>query len=879
MGLFRIKIHRLRSWNILVLTLISILFSNLGYGKEKPSIHQEQAWKMEFKLLESQIQLLNPDYSAYKRLKSETFHEAALIFQTDKTPVDVILRRTQALLDHLQTFEVDLGYEEEVLKSITSQNRKNLTETQQYQLFQKVAKLRRAIAFKNPLLDFESIVFLKHNKMVRGERHMIDQYLGFNQEKYGGVYILKNPFSDNPEVTSVLANKKVINGRLQGTTLENKGSFISLDLSYDGKSILFAFTEAEHKVPTKADWSKQVVWEFTEKHFGKLTKQYHWRPESTFHIFEADLESGIIKQLTDGDFNDYDPVYLPSGRIAFISDRVEMNCRCGGRWAPSATLHSMEADGSDIIKLSYHETNEWHPSVNNDGMLVYTRWDYVDRDSDVAHHLWQCFPDGRNPRSSHGNYPDKRENRPWIELGIRAIPGSQKYIAVSAPHHGENYGSVIHIDTRIPDDRAMSQVKRLTPDILLPEAEMSPGIPYPKGKHQVKSEVVGQPWPLDEYFYLAVYADLDLFRQYQNTLGVEANLEKRNMSYIPTGDEKYGIYLMDVFGNRIFLYRDENISCLDPIPFRSRTTPPVIPTQTKQTLADRNGEPVPAYGTVAVMNSYLTDMNWPENTKIKELRIVNIFGKSNAVQDKPDIGVADQSLARGVIGTVPVEEDGSAYFKVPAEMSFYLQALDEEGKMVQNMRSATYVHPGELLSCIGCHEDKQSTPEAANRFPAALQRPPSEPERGPEGSYPILFPNLVQPVLDNKCVDCHKNENAIGLSGKIFDIETGRSQAFESLKDYAWGMAGGNGAINKNGRSYSIPGQDGARVSKLYKILKEGHHEVVLTPDEWDRIITWLDCNSNYYGAYQNPELQTTGIVVEPLRGVPPGIPFDELKR
>jgi hypothetical protein len=272
-------------------------------------------------------------------------------------------------------------------------------------------------------------------------------------------------------------------------------------------------------------------------------------------------------------------------------------------------------------------------------------------------------------------------------------------------------------------------------------------------------------------------------------------------------------------------------------------------------------------------------MDWPEGAKIKELRIVNIFGKSNAVQDKPDIGVADQSLARGVIGTVPVEEDGSAYFKVPAEMSFYIQALDEEGKMIQNMRSATYLHPGENLSCIGCHESKQSTPTAANRFPSAMKRPPSEPTRGPEGSYPILFPNLVQPVLDSKCVDCHVKEKAIGLAGDIFDKETGRSQAFESLKDYAWGMAGGNGAINKNGRSYSIPGKDGARVSKLYQILKKGHHDVELTKDEWNRIITWLDCNSNYFGAYQNPELQTRGIVVPPLRGLPPGVPFEKLQR
>lgn len=843
-----------------------------------PTIHYEDAWKMEFQLLQEQIRIMNPDYPAYEKLKRESLHEEALILKSDKTPVDIILRRTGALLNHLINGGVDLHSEEILLKKLIVGHRPDPNVQGQFDYFKKVAALRRKVAFKNPLLDFDNIIFLKHNKMARGEHHMVDQYLGFNNEKSGGVYILQNPFSDHALVQSVLSGKHVSSGRLKGRTLEGNGSFISLDLSYDGKTILYSFTEAEHEIPKKADWSRQMIWEFTENELYDRTLWYHWRPESTFHIFKTNLETGVTDQLSDGDFNNYDPVFLPGGRIAFISDRVEMNCRCGNRWAPSAILHSMEPDGSDVIQLSYHETNEWHPSVNNDGMLAYTRWDYVDRDSDIAHHLWTCFPDGRDPRSAHGNYPDKREARPWIELGIRSIPNSQKYMAVAAPHHGENYGSVIQIDTRIPDDRAMSQIRRLTPDIWFPESELSPGIPHTKGKHKPKAEVMGQPWPLSENFYLAVFADHDLFNQYQKEF-LKRKGNKKYLPDIPEGDQKYGLYLIDSFGNRIFLYRDSTISCLDPIPLRPRKSPPIIPSQTRQTHVDRDGEPAPAFGTVAVMNTNISDMEWPEGTKIKQLRIVNIFGKSNANADEPAIGLANQSLARGVIGTVPVEEDGSAHFRVPAGMSFYMQALDEEGKMVQNMRSATYVHPGERLTCIGCHESKLSAPDPSRAFPTALRREPSEPERGPTGSYPIQFPILVQPVLDNKCVDCHVKEKALGLAGDIFDETTGRSQAFETLKDFAWGMAGGNGSIVKNGRSYSVPGQDGARVSKLYKILKEGHYEVELTAEEWERIFTWIDCNSNYYGAYQNKEAQSKGIVVKPLRGLPPGVSFEELRR
>ena len=104
-------------------------------------------------------------------------------------------------------------------------------------------------------------------------------------------------------------------------------------------------------------------------------------------------------------------------------------------------------------------------------MLVYTRWDYVDRDTNIAHHIWTCFPDGRDPRSFHGNYPERRESRPWMEMDIRAIPGSHKFVATAGAHHGHAFGSLVLIDPRRADDGAMSQLERLTPEVPFPEAE------------------------------------------------------------------------------------------------------------------------------------------------------------------------------------------------------------------------------------------------------------------------------------------------------------------------------------------------------------------------------------------------------------------------
>ena len=208
-------------------------------------------------------------------------------------------------------------------------------------------------------------------------------------------------------------------GRLNG------GAFLSPELSFDGQTIYFAYSECQ------------------------ATATYQWgEHDQLSHLSMQRRRFGICVQLTEGPADDFDPCVLPNGRIVFVSERRGGYLRCG-RHCPVYTLHSMEADGSDVICISFHETHEWNPSVNNDGMLVYTRWDYVDRDTNIAHHLWTCYPDGRDPRSFHGNYPRRRESRPWMEMNIRAIPGSNKYVFSAGAHHGHEFGSLCLLDPTV----------------------------------------------------------------------------------------------------------------------------------------------------------------------------------------------------------------------------------------------------------------------------------------------------------------------------------------------------------------------------------------------------------------------------------------------
>jgi len=662
-------------------------------------------------------------------------------------------------------------------------------------------QLKRRIAFCNPLLaSIHKLLFIKRHD-AGGPYHMCDQYYGCNALPGGGLFVLHDPFGPDPELVNLLESSVVEKGRLKGQKLEG-GSFLSPEVSFDGRTILFAWTQCKAK------------------------KTYTWGPEISYHIFKVNSDGTGLVQLTDGPADDFDPCFLPNGRVAFISLRRGGYLRCG-RHCPVYTMFSMEPDGSDIVCLSFHETHEWHPSVTNDGMIVYTRWDYVDRDTNIAHHIWTSYPDGRDPRSYHGNYPIRRESRPWMEMSIRAIPGSHRFVATAASHHGHAFGSLVLIDHRIEDDRAMSQLERLTPEVPFPEST---------GRGRSK-EQYATAWPLSEDDYLCAYEP-----------------QARN----------HAVYWIDRDGNKELIYRDPSIMCLSPMPLRGRPTPPLIPDRTTQTAAARKAAGGDRPATIAVMNIYDGDFQWPEGTKIDALRVIHLLPKSTAPPNQPRIGVANQTNARAVLGSVPVEADGSVYFEAPVGKPIYFQALDSRGMAVQSMRSVTYVHPGERLTCQGCHELKHRPPNVPARLPLALRRKPSKLRPDVDGSNPFNYPRLVQPVLDGNCVECHREEKALDLSGKIAG---GFTQSYNALAGkYGFYFHVHNGSINTgvHGGSRTIPGKFGARASGLLKYMGEKHYGVKLSPEDYYRLVLWLDCNSEFLGAYEDAAAQCRGEVVEP---------------
>ncbi|MCX6875215.1 MAG: hypothetical protein NTW21_15625 [Verrucomicrobia bacterium] len=760
---------------------------------------------------------------------AEMLDRNALILDTDRDALDVAIRRARALLAHLQAASAagDLDPLELELERLAQRGAATGPgAAERADLYREVRSISRQVAFANPLLDFDDILFAER-KCVGEDNfsggHMTTASFGHTQLYGSGLYIARNIKSGNPVMVDVLKNASLGNGPWQGQQLVG-GAVLSPELSWDGKEVLFAYAK-----PVYANCPR--VWEYTE--------------ENSFHIFKINVEGTRLVQLTTGNHNDFDPCWLPGGRIAFISTRT--GCRGPGpifsrcfpdRGPAQFFLHSMKADGTDIIPLSFHETDEWQPSVNNDGMLVYTRWDYVDRNSNAAQHLWTCYPDGRDPRSPHGNYvhpfstmegkdfgPGVFTTRPCSEWHIRAVPrsasyaGASKYVATAGPHHGEPFGALVLIDVEVEDDGLASQIKRITPN-RYPESEVSAKTSWD----------YGTPWPLSADFYLANHQD--------------------------------GLYLVDKFGNCDLIGTGPNktLRPTDPIPLRPRPAPPVIPAQTWQ--GERASAEAPM-ATIAVMNVYDGDLPWPAGAKFKELRIIQYFPKSTQPLGEPSIGYAEQSLARMVLGVVPIEADGSAYFEAPVGKAIGFQVLDDKGLAVQSMRSVTYLHPGEQMTCFGCHESKWKATGVAS--PLAIRRPPSpiRPEVG--GLEPLNFHRLVKPVLEGKCAACHQDQGQ------------GPDMSYQSLEPYAFYLVGGKPTsgtwltIPRHGGSRSVPGKHGAYGAPLLKYLDATHYGVDLTKEEFRRITLWLDCNSNELGAYQEEAAQRRGELVWPVFDVDPG--------
>lgn len=812
-------------------------------------------WEEQLANLEAELR--RRDWYRKPAVARLALRRAALILDSDRDPTDVVLRRTRALLDHLRnTCGSEIGDLESHdarlcrLERVAGAIPVGLRDARHALLFE-ACRLRRCIAFSNPLLDFDRVLFVKRQFLRWGGGPAQKQYFGHRAHGGGALCVLERPFGAEKKTIDLLATSPCQRGRLKGRRLEG-GDFVSPELSFDGKTVLFSYTEN-----STAGAAAQFV-------------DPERTLENTYHIFKVSADGGGLEQLTDGPFNDVDPCFLPDGRITFVSER---RGGCGRSSADrNYTLHGMAADGSDMVRLSHHETNEWQPSVDHHGLLLYTRWDIWDRGYFQAMNVWSTYPNGSDGRALFGNYYEGAEPCPNATMDVRCIPGSRKLIGTASSYFEQSYGALIVIDPAIPDDSAMTKLKRMTPEQPFAWREMS---------RYTGPLDYGAPWPLSELFCLCVY-DSD--------------------SAIRRGpDNNYGIYLVDAFGNRELLYRDPAISCQSPIPLRPRPQPPIVRRQAGALV--KAGVKTPTRGpgaapmaTVGLVNVYRSYYPMPKNVRISKLRVLQVAYKDVIGRNIPVTGYGEDTGhdkgGRLLLGTVPVEDDGSAYFRMPAGVPVHFQAIADDGLAIQTMRSVSYAQPGENLLCLGCHEPRRGAPGRFPAIPKAFRRAPSDLQPDVEGSHPVTFPRLVQPVLDKHCVACHAEHAeeapslARGAKWERYGTEyydQARSRVVESIPHdqwaresykYVWYDSYANlypyvrdACFVKHGPEEGArtrPGTFGARASRLYQLLQDGHYEVELNDEERHRIALWIDTNCRFFGATRHLMRQAMGRRVMP---------------
>ena len=501
-----------------------------------------------------------------------------------------------------------------------------------------------------------------------------------------------------------------------------------------------------------------------------------------FHLYEINTDGSGLKQMTDGPFDDLEPTYLPDGGIIFCSTRCK-------RWVPCwytqvATLHRCDGDGANIHMLSSNIEQDNTPWMLPDGRILYTRWEYVDRSREAFHHLWVMNPDGTGQATFYGNlYPGD------VYLDAKPVPGTDKLVMVNSPKHGqpEHQGRISLVRTDLgPDDQTAQDMIH-------------------------KGRAFRDPYALSPDSILVA--------------------------------EKTRLLLMNGEGQTRELYRlspelaQDGAWLHEPRPLRPRPREPEIPAQT---------DPAQSSGHLVVLDIYIgRNMAGIERGAIKKLLILENLPKPvNYTGSMDPISLGGSYTLNRVLGTVPVEPDGSVNMTVPPLRSLQLVALDENDLAVKRMLSFLTVMPGEVTTCIGCHEGRTSTPPAASTV-QALARPPSRIRPIPGAPEVFDYARDIQPILDRHCLDCHDVDKYAG--GVLLTGDQGPmfTHSFFTLSARLQ-IADGRDLAHGNYPPYTI----GSSASPLMDKLSPAHYDVRPSPHELRMVKLWIDASATFPGTY-----------------------------
>lgn len=525
---------------------------------------------------------------------------------------------------------------------------------------------------------------------------------------------------------------------------------------------------------------------------NKILFAYRKSGTENYLLYEINVDGSGLRQITTGQFDDFEPSYLPDGTIVFVSSRCKRWVNC---WLTQvAVLHRCGPNGENIHAISSNNEQDNTPWPLSDGRILYTRWEYVDRSQVDYHGLWVSNPDGTSQMNWYGN----QEHRGTVMIDAKPIPGSDKVVAIFSPWHGqsEHAGKITVVDPKAGPD-AQSFAKQISPN------------------NQFRD-----PWAFNEHAFMAA-------------LG-------------PT------LVLLDDQGKSQEIYRlpevdiAEKMQLSEPRPIMARPREAVI--------ADRVNLNSPT-GYLLLSDIYEgRNMKGVNHGDIRKLLVLETLPMPVHYTGGMDpISYGGTFTLERILGTIPVEADGSAYMELPAGRSFFFVALDKNDLSVKRMQSFLTVQPGETTSCVGCHEQRTRTPKftVASTTVQAVLRPHSRIK--PIVGVPdvIDFPRDIQPILDALCVKCHgyKKTAAGGPRAGQLILSGDRGPMF-SQSYYMLTIAG----LFKDGRNAARSNYDprtlGSSASRLLTMLDDSHYGVRATPEQKQLLRLWIETGATYPGTY-----------------------------
>lgn len=520
--------------------------------------------------------------------------------------------------------------------------------------------------------------------------------------------------------------------------------------------------------------------------------------DNRWNVFEVKLNNGDCKKLIDNpepDLEFYDGTYLPDGRIIANSNIGYQGVPCVNGSDPVGNMVLYTPQSKNLRRLTFDQDANWNPVIMNNGRVMYTRWEYTDLTHYYTRIVMNMNPDGTEQKAlyrSGSMFPNST-------FDVQPLPGyASAFVGIISGHHGvARSGRLILFDPAKARKGAAGMLQEI-PHRNRPIVE------------EVKDRLVDGVWPQfikpsplnDTYFLVA------------------AKLDKNDL---------WGIYLVDKFDNVTCLHKMEGEGYISPIAVRKTVTPPAIPDRVK--LDDKQA-------TVFIQDIYEGEglKGIPRGT-VKSLRLhAYEYAYVQTQSDHNWHGIQSGWDIKRMLGTVPVEEDGSVIFKIPANTPVSIQPLDKDGVAVQWMRSWLTGQPGEIVSCVGCHEDQNQIviPKrviASQKAPHALTPPEG-------GTRSFTFDLEVQPILDRACIACHNGE------GKAFDLRGGKKDG----KGYGTSYLNLHPYVHRQGGEGDMvvlyPYEYHPNTSELVRLLKKGHYNVQLTDAEWRKIYNWIDYNA-----------------------------------